>query len=248
MASEVFIKDIRLVQPDSNLPSDKAHYLLYLPWEDHYLSFIPDEYQSFFLVAKPYLGVRSTDVHVAHCFRHLPELIATYEQYSARNLDDKIVALALILHDIGWSILSQDEIVASLGVEGLKVVGNSVGPKEKHAIEGEKLAHKLLMEYQNELQITEEQISMICQCVRWHDQPEQVAQNSQLADEIQVIVDADHLWSFVYEGFWMDVMRKGVEPNRYVQNLNTDLDNYFVTSAGKKLARKLLSERMSEIE
>jgi len=63
-----------------------------------------------------------------------------------------------------------------------------------------------------------------------------------------LLVDLDHLWSFTHQNFWQDTLRKGVQPKEYVQNLQRDIDDYFVTDQGKELALKLLNERLDEVE
>jgi hypothetical protein len=42
-------------------------------------------------------------------------------------------------------------------------------------------------------------------------------------------------------------VRKGVDPRAYVENLRRDLDDYFVTDAGKRRAALMLEERRMEV-
>jgi hypothetical protein len=228
----------------SNLPEDQQHFLAYIPWDDKYLEDVPQKYLTRFIECLPYLGARTTNVHVAVCFRYFNELITNFEKHTPLKVDKDIVGLALILHDIGWGHLSEDEIAASLGIQGLKLNHLSKRSKEKHAVIGEKLARKLLEKWK----IDTNKADLICECVRWHDLPEKVVKNNQVPPEVQVLTDLDHIWSFTQENFWLDTIRKGVDPRGYAKNLANDMETYFVTETGKYLAKKLLCDRIKEID
>ena len=92
--------DIELRIPDKAAldPSD-LHYLVYIPWHDKYLEWVEAAYQDFFKAALPFLHVRSTDVHVATCLPFIKTLI----QAEAEPVDEKVVQIAFMLHDSGWS-------------------------------------------------------------------------------------------------------------------------------------------------
>jgi hypothetical protein len=160
-----------------------------------------------------------------------------------------VVALALLLHDVGWSQLSEFEIANSLGVTGLTLTETAMGPKEKHAVVGEKVARDVLLSWQNRFTppLTVGEQELICQSVRWHDKPEMVAGDGNMPIEVGALVDLDHLWSFTHHNFWQDTIRKQVVPAEYVQNLEKDLPGYFVTPEGRVLAKKLLAERVQEV-
>jgi hypothetical protein len=235
--------DVKLVYPDSKLPEKDKHFLAFIPWDDKYLTNIPIEYQKYFKDCLPLLNFRTTNVHVAVCFGYFNSLIQLYQNNNSIVIQKDIVALGLILHDIGWSKLTETEIASSLGVSGLKLNKNAIGPKEKHAIEGEIIAKLKLQEWG----IPQDKIDLICLCVRWHDHPEKVNQNYQMAAEVKLLVDLDHLWSFTHLNFWQDTVRKGVDPKIYASNLSHDLDSYFVTDEGKMLAKEMLVQRLLEI-
>ncbi len=245
MAREIKLPiGIVLEEPEpTSLNEKQKHFLLYIPWDEEYLKNIPRKYQTYFLECLPLLGVRTTDAHVAICFTFFDEIISSFEEQAGLLIDRDVVALAFILHDIGWSKLSEQELAASLGIKGLALDSEALGPKEKHAIEGERIAREKLQSWN----INREKQDLICACVRWHDSPEKVGLDGTMKPEIKVLVDLDHLWSFTKENFWQDTLRKGVVADEYAKNLEKDLESYFVTDAGKNLARKLLSERKKEI-
>lgn len=239
-------QNLELIPPtNSELPIEQQHYLLAIPWKETYLKLIPEAYQAFFLHVLPFLHVRTTDVHTATSVGYLPELLSMFPE---GTYNQRVIAISLILHDSGWSQLTEQEVANSLGVTGLALTATAMGPKEKHAVEGEKLARKLLSEFAFEPALTTEEIELICKGVLYHDRPEAVAGSDQpMPLEIQILVDLDHLWSFTQENFWQDTARKGVAPKTYLENLTKDLDSYFVTPQGKALARKKLAERATEV-
>lgn len=237
--------DLKLALPtDSQLPVDQQHFLLYIPWDDFYLELVPSEFKAFFKFILPYLGARTTDVHTAICSSYLDDILAQFD----RPVNRRVVAIALFLHDSGWSQLSEEEIAHSLGVTGLKLSAISLGPKERHAVEGEKIARQILATYQFEPPLTETEIELIAKGILYHDKPEEVAgADHPMPLEIQALVDLDHIWSFTYQNFWQDTVRKGVTPPEYLRNLEADLDAYFVTLGGKALAKRMLTERAAEV-
>lgn len=243
-----FPKDLILELPEkSNLPLSTQHYLLYIKWQDKYLDLVPSEFKTFFKKTLPLLSARTTDVHVAVCMSFLDEFINKFkDQY--KNLNRNVIAYSLMLHDIGWSQMSEEEIAASLGVEGLVLSKEAIGPKEKHAVLGEKLARQILIEQQKDLNLSEAEIELICKAILYHDKPEEVAGFGKAVPiEISLLADLDHLWSFTRLNFWQDVMRKDIEPKTYLENLRRDLEKYFVTEVGKTKAQELLSDREKEI-
>jgi hypothetical protein len=236
--------DIKLHLPKNiSLDASQWHYLVYIPWEDKFLNDVPSEYKDFFNFVLPNLHARTTDVHTAKCLSFLAEF---QEHFAAQQVNWRVVAISLILHDCGWSLLTQQEIASSLGVKGLKLSLEAIEPKLAHAIKGQELARRILDEYKFQPTLTDTEKTTILKAVLYHDKPEEVA-GSNLPIEIQILVDLDHIWSFTHENFWQDVVRKEIEPATYLQNLQDDLDSYFVTDFGKELATKLLSYRAKEI-
>ncbi|MDH5532871.1 MAG: hypothetical protein OEX81_00390 [Candidatus Pacebacteria bacterium] len=236
--------DIKLVLPENiTIDGSQWHYLVYIPWDNKYLDWVPEEYKDFFKFVLPNLKVRTTDVHTAKSISFLKDF---QKNFANEKINWRVVALSLILHDCGWSQLTQQEIASSLGVKGLKLSPEAMMPKQTHAIKGQELAKRLLSEYQFDPPITIAEQDLILKSVLYHDKPQEVA-GANLPLEVQILVDLDHIWSFTHENFWQDIVRKGVKPEEYLQNLQADLDSYFVTDFGKKLAQELLSKRATEI-
>jgi len=237
--------DIKLVFPKESLPPNLVRCLVYIPWERDYLLFSPKRFRPFFEFVLPYLKTRTTDVHTAVCLSHMSNYTKKLEKEMEIKINKKIVAYGLILHDCGWSALNKKEIADSLAVKGLKIKGEAFGPKRRHAKEGVKIARKILNEYKFKPALTKEEKDVICKAVFWHDKTEKV-KGKKLPIEIKAVVDLDHLWSFAKLNFWQDTVRKNLSPQGYLENLEHDLDSYFIFEIGKELAYTLLKERKKE--
>ena len=237
--------DLHVAVPDSaSIAPDLLHYLVYIPWDRRLLDLVDPEYRDFFSFVLPHLHVRTTDVHVATCLRFAKELIRA----TPSTVDERVVHVAFILHDSGWSQMTEAEMAASLGVEGLALSGAAIGPKARHVELGRDLAERILSEYIFDPPLSDRQKEMIYTAILFHDKPEELAAMGGVPAEIQMVCDTDHLWSFTHENFWQDTVRKGVDPRVYLENLGEDLDGYFVTEPGKRRAARMLEERRAEVE
>ncbi|MBI3535979.1 MAG: HD domain-containing protein [Chloroflexi bacterium] len=237
--------DLELRVPEKSLlDAARLHYLLYIPWAEKYLRLVPNEYKTFFTFALPFLAARTTDVHVANCLPFARELIAATPQAT----DARVIHIAFILHDSGWSQMSDAEIADSLGVKGVALSGAAVSPKEKHARLGRDIAARVLNEYRFDAPLSTAQKELICTAILYHDKPWELAHNGDIPIDVKLVCDVDHLWSFTRENFWQDTVRKNVHPREYLENLAQDLDGYFTTEQGKNKARALLHARRAEVQ
>ncbi len=220
------------------------HFLAYIPWREIYLDLVPPKYLDFFKYVLPHLQKRSTDVHIATCLGFAGELI----EANAVTESERMIHLAFILHDCGWSLMSEAEIAASLGVAGLALSEEAAKPKLRHAELGRELARRLLKEYPFDPPLREEEEEMILKAVLYHDRPGELAAMGGVPLPVKVVCDIDHQWSFTHANFWQDTIRKGVDPREYLENLGEDLQKYFVTEPGKQMAGRLLAERGAEVK
>lgn len=238
-------EDISLTfPPNDELPKDELHYLAYIPWDEKYLGLVPAEYEEFFEVVLEHLHARTTDVHTAICLPLLKKMldITTYP------VDKRLIYIALILHDSGWSKLSDQEIADSLSYSGLKLSKRSLDSKHTHQVLGSELSEQILNDFMFDPPLSEEEKKQVCEMVLNHDVTKEMVEKTVVSPELYLVSDADRLWSYTHENFWQDTVRKGVEPKQYLANLDNELDGYFYTEQGKKLARELLSERSTEVE
>ncbi len=235
--------DLRFPQT-STLPLESQHFLIEIPWIDDYFKLVPSDLLPFFKFILPRLHARTTDVHTAICLSMLDDF-SNHLKLSFRQR--YLVGIALILHDVGWSTLAQEEVAASLGVKGLKLSKSASQPKEKHALVGSQIASQVLSQFSFDLtpDITSEEKDLIIKCVLFHDKPWEVA-GMNLPLEVKALVDLDHIWSFTRQNFWQDTVRKGVKPADYLENLRQDLPSYFVTEFGRQKAMQMLEQRSLE--
>ncbi len=236
--------DLNLQMPkNSILPIDQQHFLAFIPWEDKYFDLIPDDLKIFFEHIKDKLSVRTTDVHTAVCLGMIDQYLSKFPEANRQ-----VVGLALILHDVGWSNLTEQEIALSLGVSGLQLTNQAVAPKLKHAVLGQKISKEILDTYKFNKPLNENEMQLILQAIRYHDEPWEIKnEDNEIPIEVKLLVDLDHIWSFTYQNFWQDTARKGVEPEEYADNLEADTDSYFISDFGKQKARELLKDRRDEI-
>src|SRR5258708_5201507 len=243
-SSEFIPDNIDLKFPkNSSLPKKKQHFLAYIPWDKKYLKYVHEKYRDFFQIVLPFLNVRTTNVHVAICMPFIEELVKKI----GKPVDEKIIYLGFILHDCGWSQMNEAEIASSLGIKGLTLTGDSINPKQKHAFLGKERAKNILSNSVFSNILSENQKEIIYNAVLLHDSPEKINSAGEIPLEIKIICDADHLWSFTHENFWQDIIRKGVHPKKYLENLNNDLESYLITKEAKEKAKFLLEDRAKEV-
>jgi len=246
--SALIPSDIALKLPDnSSLDAKRLHFLVYIPWDDKYLQSLDNAdnaYTDFFREMLPYLHARTTDVHIATCMPFIHEFLRAHQG----TIDEKVVYIAFILHDSGWSQMSDEEIASSLGITGLALNDDAIHPKERHAILGRNIAMHVLEQEPYASQLTVGQRELIYNAILYHDKPWELGVNGAIPLEMKIVCDVDHLWSFTHENFWQDIVRKKVNPISYLKNLNDELASYFVTEKGKEKAKLLLFERQVEVE
>lgn len=177
-------------------------------------------------LALPYQDARNDPGHarvVTKYAAHLCKLESTEED---------IVIPAAILHDIGWSQLSEEERM---------LIFNKDNPKElrlkmryRHQEEGVKLAREILkkVNWQNE------KIGEICEIISEHDTREGFISANEGA-----MRDADKLWRFDNYGFLDDNKNSKVSYKRHLKALEDYFTNpeFFYFDTSEKIARKQLS-------
>jgi hypothetical protein len=238
--------DVQLAFPREPLSPSLRRRLAYIPWKGSYLRFSPKRYRDFLEYVLPYLKPRTTDVHTALCLSYLKPYSETLEKTMEIEMNKRVVACGLTLHDCGWSALTEREIADSLAVKGLSLENKALAPKRRHADEGARIARKILNDYEFEPPLKKREEDLICDVVFWHDKIEEV-RKPKFPAEIKAVADLDHLWSFTKPNFWQDTVRKNIKPQSYSKKLGHDLTSYFIFEPGKKLARGLLKRRKDEV-
>lgn len=148
--------------------------------------------------------------------------------------DREVVVPAAILHDIGWSQLSDAErleIFADISMERESEL------RHKHQDEGVKLARKIL----ESIQYDPDKIAEICEIISKHD-----TRSGFISANEGLVRDADKLWMYSLEVFTLDAERRKafMTPNDWFDQLQAkvDSDKVFFSKSAKKIARSGLNK------
>ena len=143
-----------------------------------------DKFQQIWELALPYQDKRDDTGH-AEVTLHYAELLIGLE-----NGDEDIVIPAMILHDIGWSQLTRDEIMLIFNIDAKQEDKTAVQLKHQNA--GVKIARNILEQVGYPKVMTAEILEIISQ----HDTREGfISKNEGL------VRDADKLWRTSRVGF-----------------------------------------------
>jgi hypothetical protein len=239
--------DIDIIVPKPGdvpvVPPEQLHSLAYIPWSERYLPLIPKPFREFYQLILPKLAARTTDVHTALSVSFVPELNAL----SDNKVDLKILTIAVLLHDIGWARLSPLQIANSLNYAAFAYSEDALEPKKLHASLGAETAQEVLDTDEQMLDFSAEDKAFIVKLVRYHDQVNPWPEKPEPLEYL-LLGDADRLWSYTHENFWLDTIRKGTPAREYLSSLSELIDGYFLTPYGKQIAHRLIRERAVEVD
>jgi len=148
-----------------------------------------------------------------------------------------IVIPAIILHDIGWSKLSLKERFLIFKPDTTDEQEFRV--RIKHQKEGYKLAMKILKDVDYDKSLSKHILKIISQ----HD-----TNKEKLSKEDALVKDADKLWRFSKEGFWTDVKRRKITPEKWYADLKVLINQkgFLFTLQARGIAKKELAKRRKE--
>jgi HD superfamily phosphodiesterase len=181
-----------------------------------------DIYKQIHELALPYLQTRQNEVHVEICYEFARRLL------EEEPGDPEIVFPAVICHDLGWIMLSEDL--------QRKAFGPTFDPELRriHEVEGVKLARQVLAEVGYYPDKTEE----ILEIIDGHD-----SRPIALSDSDKIVKDADKLFRYEPRGLAIDMQRFGIEASLYISWLSGQVEPWFFTEAGKRFARNELEKQ-----
>jgi HD superfamily phosphodiesterase len=175
-------------------------------------------YAEIFQSALPYLQVRGNVLHTRIAYDFACRLLREEEA------DRAVVLPAILLHDIGYSQLSSEEL------------GKAFGPNLKdrtwqllHERQGARLARELL----EELGYAEELTEQICEIIDGHD-----TRLKTLGPEDSIVKDADKLFRYTTAGVEFAFTWFNLEQQAYAQLLTEQLDLWFFTRTARRIARE----------
>jgi len=184
-------------------------------------------YDKIYEEANPYLDTRYNDIHIALSYDFVKRLLKSHPQ-----ADENIVLPAILLHDVGWKMVPEEEQSGAFGPE---VKNHEV--QRLHEIEGVRIAGDIL----NKLNYPKDETHEILDIIDGHDtRLEALSLNDKL------VKDADKLWRFTTTGVDIDHVRFGIERIPYMIYLEDRIKDWFFTPAAEEMASEALAIARSE--
>jgi HD superfamily phosphodiesterase len=179
-------------------------------------------------LAAPYLDTRHNDVHTDSSTEF------AYKLLELEGGDEDVVIPAIILHDVGWKMVSEDMQLKAFGPNAVYPDLNRV-----HEVEGAKIAEKIL----REVGYDESRTPEIVEIIEGHDSRlEPISHND------KIVKDSDKLYRYTNDAFRTNMKRFHYSADQYMERLRKHLPIWLITDSGKKLAKEQLNEREREMK
>ena len=189
---------------------------------------LKDIYERIWDLARPYLNTRKNDIHTEISTNLAQQLLVQ------EGGEEDIVIPAIILHDVGWKEVPEDIQSKAFGPKASMPEWNRV-----HEVEGAKIAGDIL----RKVNYHEDKVLEIQEIIKGHDsRKEAVSLND------SVVKDADKLWRYSETAIRSIQMGFGLTFKECINRLRKNLEPWFLTKSGKRMAEKELEERMKELK
>ena len=184
---------------------------------------IKPTYQKIFEKAKPFLRTRKNLIHTQIALRYALKLL------KLEKGDQEVVIPAIILHDVGWSVVPEHLHLTAFGP-------SPTNPKlgKVHEVEGAKIAKAILEEFN----YPPEKIKEIYRIIQGHD-----SRKRPLSWNDRIVKDSDKLWRYSRRGMEIDLSRFRIPRQEYLVFLETVIDDWFLTPMATEIARREISLR-----
>jgi HD superfamily phosphodiesterase len=180
-------------------------------------------YARIYELAEPYWQTRSNEIHVPGAYALALELLDAHPQ-----ADPDVVLPAILLHDVGYMAVPAED-----HLKGLAGAAKGWEPEitRRHEVRGAALAREILAE----VGWDDRRLAAIQDIVDGHD-----SRVEAVSVEDQLVKDADKLWRFTESAVricheWMELT-----PERYMDWVQSEIDRWFFTEAGRRLAQREL--------
>jgi HD superfamily phosphodiesterase len=175
-------------------------------------------YQKIFERAEPFLRTRKNLIHTKIALRYAVKLL------KSEKGDEAVVIPAIILHDVGWSVVPENLHLTAFGP-------NRTNPEltKVHEVEGAKIARSIL----EGLGYPSEKVKEICRIVQGHD-----SRKKPISTSDRIVKDADKLTRYSRKGMTIDLNRFHIPRQEYLVFLEAIIDHWFLTATGKEIAKK----------
>jgi HD superfamily phosphodiesterase len=184
--------------------------------ETFHLSKIDPAHQDLFKAASPYLETRQNLIHTFSVYQYA-SLLLKHEPGAP-----EIVLPACILHDVGWSAISEAD-----QLKAFKPGTRDEDLRRKHETEGVFIAIDIM----RGLDYPDPRIKAITSIIDGHD-----TTPGARSLEDAVVKDADKLWRYSKVGFGIDIERFKFLPKRHFDYLVGHIDKWFLTRKGRAIA------------
>jgi len=184
-------------------------------------------HEKIFDAARPLLRTRHNDIHTRVCLRFAIRLLRE------EGGDPDVVIPGVTLHDVGWSAVPEDLQLTAFGPKM-----TDPGLRDVHEREGAVLAREILERFRYPPDKTERIVTIVSR----HD-----SRSDGESVEERIVKDADKLWRCSREGFAVDPERFEMSPTEHLSRLKSALDRWFLTPAGRRIARAELVAREREL-
>ena len=181
-------------------------------------------FEKIWALARPYLNTRRNDIHT--------EISIGFAYVVLEEIggDEDIVIPAIILHYVGWKKVPENLQLKAFGPRSTSREFNRM-----HEVEGVKIAGDILEKVNYEADRIEE----ILKIIDGHDSRKEA---NTLNDRI--VKDADKLWRYSKEGFYIDIERFDQTFKEGISRLRSNMSKWFLTNYAKELAIEELENRV----
>lgn len=166
--------------------------------------------------AKPFLQTRLNTLHTRIAYHFADRLL------NEVGGDPKVVIPAILLHDIGWSVIPEDQLDGAFGPNVKKP-----DLQRLHETEGARMAAEIL----EKMAFPEQRVREIVEIISGHD-----TRLESLGLNDAVVKDADKLWRYTHEGFTIDFKRFKKTPRQNLLWLIMSIPEWFFHEISAELA------------
>jgi HD superfamily phosphodiesterase len=185
-----------------------------------------NEYCAIYLQAREYWNTRFNDIHVPIAYEQARKLLAAHQ-----DADPDVVLPAVLLHDVGWKSIPDDQQLRAFGV-----VTQDQALQRFHETEGARIGGAILSAAGCDPRRRE----LILRIIDGHD-----SRLHALSLEDALVKDADKLWRFTATAADIDARRFKLPLREWVAVLDQRLDQWFFTPTAKRMAHTALAELQS---
>ena len=183
---------------------------------------VAGRYQDILELARPYLDTRGNEEHTEGSIAFAWQLL------EAEGGDPDVVMPAIILHDVGWSELSDEEQLQAFGPPPTRLDLNML-----HEQRGAEIAAGILDSMGYDPALTEE----IAEIIRGHDNRRQA-----LSLNDALVKDADRLFRLTRRGYMIFLEFFSLEYRPYLAAMTSVADEWFFTETAKRLGAEMFAD------